>query len=264
MFGLGASTSGSITFVSPPVTYTITIPTTRSGFYGVWQTVGGTTTEHTAATAFAAGDSVSFDVSSADYAVDDTFEIRHKYESSDAGTGTVNIVYQETMVTNRFDEGSYTFPEPVTVTTVLVGSAQPPHTNETFTVTGITEDSVSRYEVAITNGDSNNNLIIASDRAMGLAIEVANTEAYFDVYHTRRASDPMISYQTSNGIEWDGDYVTLSSGNIDASGNNVQHIARQYSADPDASTNRNTDVDIVRSRSGAPEVSFQNLSLIHI
>ena len=95
-------------------------------------------------------------------------------------------------------------------------------------------------------------------RDRGLAIEVANTEAYFDVYHTRRASDPMISYQTSNGIEWDGDYVTLSSGNIDASGNNVQHIARQYSADPDASTNRNTDVDIVRSRSGAPEVSFQN------
>ena len=162
------------------------------------------------------------------------------------------------MVTNRFDAGSYTVAEPVTVTTVLVGSAQPTHTNETFTVTGITEDSVSRYEVAITNGDSDNNLIIASDRAMGLAIEVANTEAYFNTYHTRRASDPMISYQTSNGIQWDGDYVTLSSGNTDASGNNVQHIARQYSADPDASTNRNTDVDIVRSRSGAPEISFQN------
>ena len=120
------------------------------------------------------------------------------------------------------------------------------------------EDDVNRYEVAITNGDADVSLDVASDRALGLAIEVANTEAYFNVYHLRRAEDPMMEFQTSNGVQWDGDYVTLSSGNTNASGNNVQHIFRQYSADPDASTGRNTNTSIVRARSGAPEVSFQN------
>ena len=93
--------------------------------------------------------------------------------------------------------------------------------------------------------------------ALGLAIEAANTEAYFNVYHTRRASDPMIEYQTSNGVQWDGDYVTLSSGNLNGTFR-TQHIARQYSANPDASAGRNTDTSIVRARTGAVEISFQN------
>ena len=161
------------------------------------------------------------------------------------------------MNTHRFDAGDFTVPEPVEVTSVLVGSGQPPIEEETFTVTGIMEDGVDRYEVEITNGSGNDNLDIASDRALGLAIEVANTEAYFNTYHLRRASDPMIAYQTSNGVQWNGDYVTLSSGNLDGTFR-VQHIARQYSADPDASDGRNTNVSIVRSRTGAPELSFQN------
>ena len=254
---LGATVTGSFTFVAPPVTYTITIPTTRAGYYSVWDIVGGTATEHTATTAFAADDSVSFTVSSDDYADDDTFEIRHKYTSSDTGVGTSNIVYQETMTTHRFDAGDFTVAEPVEVTSVLVGSAQTLLAAETFTVTSITEDTVARYEVEITNGDDNTPLIIASDRALGLAIEVANTEAYFNTYHLRRASDPMIEFQTSNGVQWDGDYVTLSSGNLDGTFR-IQHVARQYSADPDASAGRNTDTSIVRARTGAAEISFQN------
>ena len=88
-------------------------------------------------------------------------------------------------------------------------------------------------------------------------MEAANTEAYFNGYHTRRASDPMIEYQTSNGVQWDGDYVTLSSGNLNGTFR-TQHVARQYSADPEASAGRNTDTSIVRARTGAAEISFQN------
>ena len=111
--------SGVIDFVPPPVSRTITIPTTRAGYYGVWSIIGGTATEHTATTAFTAGDSVSFTISSDDYADDDTLEIRHKYESTDTGVGTSNVVYQETMATTRFDAGDFTVPEPIEVTSVL-------------------------------------------------------------------------------------------------------------------------------------------------
>ena len=67
----------------------------------------------------------------------------------------------------------------------------------------------------------------------------------------------MIEYQTSNGVQWDGDYVTLSSGNLNGTFR-TQHVARQYSADPEASAGRNTDTSIVRARTGAAEISFQN------
>ena len=233
-----------------PVTNTISIDTTQSGYYAITQTLDGTTTQVRGATRFGPSNpftSPSFTSPTFDSA--DTIQVYVKYDSNI----NTNTFYQEQVLTFAFNPDMDTVhqvPISIPVAEALVGDAT--LYPATLGLSAAYNDMLAPNNVLVTifNSSTDDPYNLIQTQGLSLAATIANEAAYFQAWYTDRGTTttPIATFGQSDTVTWDNTRITFASNDL-SGGFRVQHVINNW-----ASTGAGT---FALSRTGAGEISPQ-------
>ena len=251
-----ASITGNRLFPIIPIVNTLAIPAPTNGRYAITRTPSGLTTETELVppTDIVAGTPINYDFDSTTFSEGDVVNLYYKFDSDIAG----GSIFQEAVASIAFDATmnvTHPIPGPTPVVDILINQAEAPPAAVTFTgVIDASGDALFTVSGATATGTPLNRF-----QSQGLAIQIANDNAYFDAWYGNRADTTtlMLQYPVA-AAQWDDTRITFQSGDtIDfTQGAETVQIPAQQQGEDWSAADTMSGGTLYRSRGGVPELNF--------